>query len=321
MVDGVVVDVATDREGRLGERRRPRPLEAHALVTGHVDDQAAALEQLEILVGDEDQRVIGVLQDAVDDDVVPGQVLRQRAALRVRQLRAPRRIGIVSVVVHQPRGRHRRGHGRDVSMRQHGHLMYAHRQQRSDGAARGRAEADHGRPQLRAEVPGGASQLQRMQHRAVTGQLVVHVEHVQAEGAVGRPVVHRLPGDHGQPAVDPDLRQLRVLDAVRPAPQHLARPHRGQVAADRLGQHHDVAVREQLLARTQPTHLCLQLRIRVPVAVSVPVLEEHAAAQLGVDAFQVPRMNRQPALILLGRRRNDAECQPVHVRKMVPGVF
>ena len=34
------------------------------------------------LVGDEDERVVGVLQDAVDDDVVPGQVLGHRARAR-----------------------------------------------------------------------------------------------------------------------------------------------------------------------------------------------------------------------------------------------
>ena len=74
-----------------------------------------------------------------------------------------------------------------------------------------------------AVVAGRPDQLQGVQHRAVAGQLVVLVEHVQAERAVGGPVVHRLERDQGQPPVDGQLGDLRVLDAVRPAPQRSAR--------------------------------------------------------------------------------------------------
>src|SRR6476646_9932356 len=94
VVDGVVVDARPDREDRLGERRRAGPLQSHPLVARDVDDKAAALEQLQILVRDEHLRVVGVLEDAVHDDVVPGQVLGERPALGMGQLGPAARIAI-----------------------------------------------------------------------------------------------------------------------------------------------------------------------------------------------------------------------------------
>ena len=52
-------------------------------------------------------------------------------------------------------------------------------------------------------------QLHGVQHRAVAGELVVLVEDVQAEAAVVGPVVHRLPGDQRQAAVDGQLGDRR----------------------------------------------------------------------------------------------------------------
>lgn len=78
MVDPVVVHAIADAEHRLAERRGPGELEAHALVTGHVDDEAARGVKTKVVVGNEHQRRVGVLQDAVDDDVLLGEELRHR---------------------------------------------------------------------------------------------------------------------------------------------------------------------------------------------------------------------------------------------------
>jgi hypothetical protein len=39
---------------------------------------------------------------------------------------------------------------------------------------------------------------------------------------------------------------------------------------------------------------------------TVAALEEHAAAQIGVDPLEMVGMNRQPSFVLLTRRRNNA---------------
>ena len=241
---------------------------------------------------------------------------------RVRQLRAARRIGIVAVVVDQPRGRHRRGHGRDAAVRQHGDVVDAQREQRRDRAARGRAEADDGRPQPPAEVPGSASQLQGMQHGAVAGELVVHVEHVQAEGAVGGVqwfiASQAIMVSRRSIA---ELGQLRVLHAVRPAPQHLARPHRGDVVVTRLGQHHDVALGDQLLARAQPAHQRLELLVGDAVAPPYPRSRNIRCAGRASIRLQVPGMDRQPALVLLAptSQRRRGSTRPYRLRMPAGG--
>jgi hypothetical protein len=78
VVDGVIVDPVPDGEHGVLEARRPCPAEAHALVTGDVHDEAAALERRQIVVDEEHRRVVGVLQHAVDDDVVLGDEVRER---------------------------------------------------------------------------------------------------------------------------------------------------------------------------------------------------------------------------------------------------
>jgi len=45
--------------------------------------------------------------------------------------------------------------------------------------------------------------------------------------------------------------------------------------------------------------------VKAPIA----TLQEHATSQIGVDPLQMPGVNRQPVLVLLARRRNDAESQ------------
>ena len=97
----------------VGERRRARPAESHALVAGDVDDQGAGCEGREVVVGEERQRGVGVLQNAVDDDVVLREELGQRHAAVLGD-RVVHRAGVVVVVeVHDPCGVDRCGDGRD----------------------------------------------------------------------------------------------------------------------------------------------------------------------------------------------------------------
>jgi hypothetical protein len=67
-----------------------------------------------------------------------------------------------------------------------------------------------------------------VKHGAVAGELVVLVEHVQAEGTVAVPVVHRL---------ECDQRELQVV---------------GDVTEQRLGLQDDVALLDELLAGPEP---------------------------------------------------------------------
>ncbi len=108
---------------------------------------------------------------------------------------------------------------------QHPHIVDAVCVQRGDRTAGGGAESDHRSAQPPTVASGDAGQLHGVQDRAVAGELVVLVEDVQAHAPVTLPVVHRLEGDQGQPTIDGDLGQGRVLHAVRPAPDDLFGPH------------------------------------------------------------------------------------------------
>ena len=182
------------------------------------------LKRAEVLVHHEHQRRVGVLQDAVDDDVVAGQDLRER--LRRLERERARRVGRIALEVPHPHRRERRGDRGHRALGEHRHVADAERRQPPHRPARGGAEADDRGAQAAAVVPAGAQQLERVQDRAIARQLVVLVEDVQDEVAALAPVVHRLPGDEGQPAVDGQLGHLAVLHAVRPAPDDLARAQR-----------------------------------------------------------------------------------------------
>ena len=80
MVDAVVEDVVAHDERRVLKTRRAGVGEAHAQVAGDVDDQAAGAERRHVLVAQVDERGRGVLEGAVDDDVVLREVGRQRLA-------------------------------------------------------------------------------------------------------------------------------------------------------------------------------------------------------------------------------------------------
>jgi hypothetical protein len=172
----------------------------------------------------------------------------QRHAAVVGEGVAAGRIAGVVVEVDDPRGVDRRADGGDAAVGEDADVVHAVRVERRHGASCGRPEADHDGAQPPPVVTGRAAELQGVQHRAVAGELVVLVEDVQAERAVGGPVVHRLEGDERQPPFHGQLRELLVLDAVRPAPQHLTFAQLRDVVGDRLEQQDDVALRDELLA-------------------------------------------------------------------------
>ena len=155
-----------------------------------------------------------------------------------------------------------------------------------------------------------------MQDRGVPGDLVVLVQHVEAERPVRGPVVHRLEGDHRQSPVDRLLGDLDVLYAVRPSPENLPRTHLGEVRRQRLGKQDDVRVREQLLVRTEPADQRPELLVRHAEVLAVSGLEEHPVPQLRLDAVEVTGVDRQPPLVGLARPRDDPDAQLLHARPL-----
>ena len=83
-------------------------------------------------------------------------------------------------------------------------------------------------------IAGHPGELEGVDDGAVAGQLVVLVEDVEVERAVAAPMVHLLPGDQRQPALDGDLGDLLVLHAVHPSPEHGALGQLEQVRRHRL---------------------------------------------------------------------------------------
>jgi hypothetical protein len=75
---------------------------------------------------------------------------------------------------------------------------------------------------------------------------VIPVKHVQAESAVGLPMVHGLERDQRQPPIDGDLGQGGVLHAMRPSPEDLSHIEFRQIFGLYFGQQNDVATREEL---------------------------------------------------------------------------
>ena len=312
VVHRVVVHVAADLDGRLHERRRLRPGESHAFVARDIDDQAAGRERVELTLVEEDQRRIGVLQHAVDDDVVLREELRDRHGPVVREREAPTRPGLVSLEVHDAGRVDRRGHRGDPAVGEDVYVVHPVRVQGRDGPAGGRAEPDHDRAQPAPVVAGHPESCQGVQHRAVPGHLVVLVEHVQVERAVVGPVVHGLERDQVEPLVDRELGESRVLHAVRPAPQGLSLAELGDVLEQRFGQHDDVAPGDQLRARQEARHEGGQLLVRHAERLAVTALQVDAVSEIGRDPVQVQRVDRQPPLVGLAEPRDDSERELLH---------
>ena len=158
-----------------------------------------------------------------------------------------------------------------------------------------------------------------MHDGGVPRELVVLVEHVEAEVAVVRVVVHRLPRDQRLATVDRNLGQALVLNAVRPPPQHPALGQRLEVPDDRFRYQHDVAFRHQLLPRAKTGEHTDEPRIGHVVGVAIPVLDVGASPQRRVDPGEVLRVNRQPALVRLARTGDHAEAERGHGRRRPGG--
>ena len=234
----------------------------------------------EVVVGHEHQRGVGVLEHAVDDDVVLREELGQRHPAVLRDRVAHLRRGVVVVEVDDPCGVDRCGHGRDRAVGEDVDVVHAQRVERRHRTAGGRAEADDDGAQPTPVGTGRSGDLHGVQHRAVAGELVVLVEHVQAEGAVAVPVVHRLEGDQRELLVDGDLRELLVLHAVRPTPEDLPDAQLGDVAEQRLGLQDDVALLDELLAGPEAGDPALELVVGQAEALPVAMFEVDAVPEV-----------------------------------------
>ncbi len=201
----------------------------------------------------------------------------------------------------------RGGHGGDLTLGEDRDFAGTKRVQRDHGAPPGGPESDNTGPQ-RSSVPAGdAGELKRVEYRAVAGQLVVLVEDVEVEGAVGVPVVHRLPGDDRRPGVDRRLGQRLVLDAMGPAPEDLSFMHFRDIGGQRLRLEQHVAFSDELLPGAVAADQRGQVRVAEAEAAAVAVLEVNVLAQGSIDVAEVARMERQPSLVLLARAGEDSE--------------
>ena len=226
--------------------------------------------------------------EELGDRSAPGAVERERAA----------RVHRISLVVHQPRRRDRRGHRRNAAMRQHGHVVHPEREQRRHRAARGGSEADHRGAQPAAVVPARAQQRERVQDRAIAGELVVLVEDVKAEVAVVGPVIHGLPGDERQTAVDGELGHLAVLDAVRRHP-HRTWPGRIVVRSAATGLGSRITSHSAISSSRVSRPLTCTVRLSSEKSNPIPValLKEDVAPHVGAASLDLLRVDRQPVLV------------------------
>ena len=212
-----------DHERRIGERRGPGPAEAHSLVAGHVDDQRAGQEGSAgpCRSGTSAARSVSCSTQLTMMSCAArnsGSGTRPSSTSEM----AAARLVVVVVELHDLRGVDRRAHGGDLAVGEDVDVVDAVRVQRRDRAAGGRAEADHRGPQPaavvagRARSAGHAAPSSSRRARCSCGRHAVEL-------TVGAPVVHRLERDQGEPPVDGQLGQRRVLHAVRPAPQRSGR--------------------------------------------------------------------------------------------------
>ena len=106
---------------------------------------------------------------------------------------------------------------------------------------------------------------------------------VQAESAVGLPVVHRLESDQRQPAIDGDLREGGILHAVRPSPDDLSHMQFGEILGLDFGQQDDVAVGDELFTRPDSTHEVGQCDVGGAKVHSVAVFKEDPRPDPTID--------------------------------------
>ena len=72
--------------------------------------------------------------------------------------------------------------------------------------------------------------------------------------------------------------------------------HLGQILGQGFGQQDDVGLRQQPLARAEPGDQWAELVVRKPERLAVARLEEDPVTQVRLDALEVTRVDRQPAL-------------------------
>ena len=200
-----------------------------------------------LLRGDEHQRLIGVLEDPVHDDV--------RLADQVEE----RSLGAVVLHDHLTCITLGARPNADVVAIEHllPHLVIgaldADRDvpepaclECVDGPPAHCTEADDDGLALVSVVPVDALQLQCMQHRAIAGQFVVLVERVPADVSIGPPDEHLLERDESLLALDRHLGQSPLLNTVRPAPEDATFTESLEVLQPRLGKDHRSKVGQEL---------------------------------------------------------------------------
>ena len=202
-------------------------------------------------------------------------------------------------------GVNRRTDGGHLPVGQHTHIVNAVGVQCGDRAAGGGAEPDDGSAQPTTVAAGDSGQLHGVQDGAVACELVVLVKDVQAESAVGMPVVHRLEGDHRQPPIDGDLSQGGILHAVRPSPDDLSHIQFGQVLGLHFGQQNDVAGGDELVPSPDPTDEFGQCVVRGAEVRAVAMLKEDPRPDPTIDPAEMRRVNRQSTLVRLARASQD----------------
>ena len=229
MVDRVVVGRFAHCEHGLSERCGASPTEPHAFVDRDIHNEASGAEGREVVNGQVGEGCVGVLQGAIHDDVVLSEI-RSEEHGAVFGVDGAVEGCIVAVLklddVHRRNGR---TNGCDLAVGEYSHIVDAVRVERRDRTSRGRTEADNSGGEPAAVIARRTAQLESLQHRAVPGKFVVFVKDMQPKSAVGLPVVHCLPCDEGEVFVDSELGDRPVLNAMRPAPQHLAVAKVGEV--------------------------------------------------------------------------------------------
>ena len=199
------------------------------------------------------------------------------------------------------------GDGCRAPVGEHPHVVHPVRAEGGHGAPCRRPEPDHHCGEPPAVVARGSAELQRVDHGAVAGELVVHVEHVQPERSIGAPVIHALERDHREALVDRELRHPFVLHEVRPSPQHLTVAQLAYVVELRLGKQHDIGCRDHTRPRDDRADEWPQFVIRYAEALAVALLDDDARAKLFRDAIEVRWMQRNPALVGLAGGADHAE--------------
>ena len=269
-------------------------------------------KRAEVLVHHEHQRRVGVLQDAVDDDVVAGP--GPRPAARLRRLERERArsgsAGSRCEVPHPHRRRTARRRPTTARWVSTDTSLTPSAESAPHRAARGGAEADH-----RGAQRGGRSR----RWSPAAGARAGPSSSPPARCSCGRRARTKSPLSLqwfiASQAMRVSRRSMASWAISRSCTQcgqpQTTWPGRSvsRSSASGLGSRSTSHCGEELLARAQPADQRRELLVGGPELIAVAVLEEHARAQAGVDALEVRGMDRLPALVGLARRRDDAEGQ------------